>query len=138
MAGLYAGAQAEDQFHEMEIAKEIRDIQSKHGQKRVGHAKGGAIYVKDARATKLSREQEEIAKDNRALVRIWKKKEAGIAGIQARAERQAQAITAHEGESINDAALQFYLRLRPNAEIQPFPELDRPHLHSDASGIEFD
>jgi hypothetical protein len=56
MAGLYAGAQAEDQLHEMEIAKEARDTRFKHGQQRVAHARGGVIYVKDARATKLSRE----------------------------------------------------------------------------------
>ena len=122
MAGLHAGAQAEDQLYKMEVAREARDTQSKQGQKRVGHAKGGVMYVKDARATKLSREQKEIAKDNRVLVQMWEAEENKNEGVQARAQRQAEVMNTHFGESTNDQALQFYLRLRPKAAVEPFLE----------------
>ena len=69
---------------------------------------------------------------------MWEAEEVGKAGIKTRAQRQAVVMTNHMGESTNDEALQFYLRLRPHAEVAPFPELDRSHLHSTSSDIEFD
>ncbi len=105
LVGLHAGAQAEHQLHEMEVAKEARELEAKQGKKQVGHARGGPIYVKDARATKLSREQQEIEKDNRALVRMWEMEEAGNAGIETRTDRQVRAMNAYNGESNDDRVL---------------------------------
>jgi hypothetical protein len=45
IVGLYAGAQAVEQLHDMEIAKEARETQSKQGKKVVAHAKGDPIYI---------------------------------------------------------------------------------------------
>ncbi len=70
IAGLHAGAQAEDQLHNMEVAKQAREAQSKQGKKVVAHTRGGPIYVNEARKTVKSREQKEIEKDNRYLVQL--------------------------------------------------------------------
>jgi hypothetical protein len=42
---LYASEQAAQQMHDMEAAKEAREIQSKQGKKVVAHVKGDPIYV---------------------------------------------------------------------------------------------
>ena len=67
---LYVDAFAIIQLYEMEIAKQARDIQSEQGKKAVAHKRGGPITVAQARKTMQSREDDEIAKDNRILVRL--------------------------------------------------------------------
>jgi hypothetical protein len=54
---LYEGEQAAEQLHDIEIAKEARETQSKQDKKIIAHAKGGPIYVEQARAIMQTREQ---------------------------------------------------------------------------------
>jgi hypothetical protein len=71
MIKLYTKTHAEAALHQMDITQQARDAQSKLGKKQIAHARGGPIYVEDARATLRSKEELEIEKDNRALVRMW-------------------------------------------------------------------
>jgi hypothetical protein len=59
----------------MEAAKLARELGSKQGKKQAGHTCGGPIYIEDARATMQTREDQEIAKDNCHLVRMWEEEE---------------------------------------------------------------
>jgi hypothetical protein len=138
LAGLHAGAHAEFQLHNTEAAQEARNALSKQGKKVVAHARGGPIYVEDARATVKTREELQIEKDNRFLVKQWEaeaiEREAQELETAATLARAAGRMAEFYNELVSNETIGFYSTLRPQGTIEGFDEFDSEELE-DLEGI---
>jgi hypothetical protein len=112
------------EYTSTEAAQAARETQSKQGKKVVAHARGGPIYVQEARATMRTREELEIEKDNRFLVREWQaeaaQQELNRLNTEAVIARAAGRITEFYNDLISNDSMQLYRSLRPQGTVETF------------------
>jgi hypothetical protein len=71
-----------------------------------------------------TREDQEIAKDNRYLVRMWVEEERDAQRTHAPLERVFDALTTEGETPRTNSIIQWYMKLRPNGIVRGFEDVD--------------
>ena len=121
MTGVHADSFTEAWLHKIKTVKLAYKLRSKQGKKQAGHARGGPIYVKDARATM---QDQEIAKDNRYLVRMWEDEEREMQHTHMHLEQVFDALTTEGETPQTNNIIQWYMKLQPNRIVHDFKDVN--------------